>query len=1013
MSLAFGADGRLWVGTQDGAASYDGRDWNPLDLPAREVSNYVEAVLPDSSGNVWLGRQDGGVALWRQGAWTRFTRQHGLPAERVNALAETQDASGKRTLWAGTFGGGLCRLEGSRWVPWSGQGKVPNRIWRLFPSKTHPGALWVCGDEGAVLVQEGLATPVPGLPPLSVNALLETRDDEGREELWVSTFGRGVGRLRRERLTVLSRKDGLPSDLCTDLAETRARTGGRVIWISTVGGLVRWEGGRHRTFDSRSGLPTDTVYRLLPDPYRADGLWIGTHGAGVLYYSDGGWLRHDGLSGLQGNTVLSLAPGLGEGSEASMLAGTNVTVNRWKEGRWTPMKIPAPLLGNRINALAEVRGPKGDPVLWVGSLGGLGRLERGRWTLFQQGSGLPHSQVTALLAVPGPEEEVWVGTQGGGLAHLLRGRWTYHSSRTGLPSDVVLALARTPDPDGGYTLWAGLRGGGLARYRRGVWRYWNREGGFPNNVVAGLCCAMTPEGPRLWVGTQGRGLFIADPVAEDPIFHLIEEDLDEPLPSHLAYAVAVDPRGRIYASTPQGILRLSPGPGGRYRLDQYTDRDGLPSLQCTSALAFDRAGHLWAGTILGAGELDPGLPDPVETSRPLNVSLVGPDHRELPLGGSDFPPGTRSAAFLSTLLATPWPDALQVRTQLVGFEEQPTGWGRERRREFLNLPPGTYTFLLWAREGRGQVLGPLRRDFRILPAFWETWTFRILTGLALILLGITFLRWRIRSVTRRNLDLQSLVAARTSDLETANAQLHREVEERIRAERVKDEFVAVVSHELRTPLTAIRGALWLLAHGVGGESTAQGGALVQLAERNSLRLLALVSDLLDIQKIETGQLRLTFQPVDLREVALQALESYGSLAEAYHIRFQLMEEGRPLPILADPSRLDQALANLLSNAAKFSPKGATVWVTLAASAGHARVTVTNQGVPIPEAFRPRIFQKFAQADGSSTRAAGGTGLGLAITKALVEAHGGVISFQSGPEGTAFWFELPLAPKAGA
>jgi signal transduction histidine kinase/ligand-binding sensor domain-containing protein len=1007
MSMAFGADGRIWAGTQDGAAWYDGRDWNPMDMPGREVSNYVEAVLPRADGTVFFGRQDGGIACWREGAWSRYTRKEGLPVERVNALAETTDDQGARTLWAGTFGGGLCRLEGNRWVPWSGRGEVPTRIWRLIPSTSRPGALWVCGDQGAALVQGGVATPLPDLGKVSVNAVLESRDEGGHPDLWISTFGRGVARLRDGRLTFLTRAEGLPSDLSTDLAETRSLQGGRVIWCSTVGGLVRWEADRLQVFDSRWGLPTDTVYRLRADPYRADGLWIGTHGAGILYYRDGGWLRHDALSGLPGNIVLSLAPGLGEGREASVLAGTNVAVARWQGGCWTAVPIPEPLKGNRINALAEVRGRSGRPVLWVGSLRGLGRLEGGRWTLFEQGHGLPNNQVIALLVRPGATEDVWVGTQGGGLAHRVNDTWTYHSTKTGLPSDFVVSMAESPDADGGYTLWVGLRGGGLARYRKGTWRYWNRDRGFPNNVVGALRFAQTPAGPRLWVGTQGRGLIYADPSEEDPTFHLLEEDLDELLPSRLIYQIVVDGQGRIYASTPQGVLRLVPRSGKGYRMEQYTDQDGMPSVQCTSGLTLDRQGHLWVGTILGAGELDPGLPDPKEVPRPLSVSLFGTTHRELTAREVELPSASRSATFVSTLCATPRPDTILVRTQLEGFEEQPSTWTRERSREFLNLPAGHFTFLLWAREGNGPVLGPQRMEVRILPAFWETWTFRLVGLAAVLMLGFAFVRWRMGAVNRRNIALESLVAERTHDLGAANENLTREVEERVRAERLKDEFVSVVSHELRTPLTSIRGALGLLKHGVGGEGGPEAQNLVQLAERNSLRLLALVNDLLDIQKIEAGQLPLTLQHLDLREVAQQALETYGSLAATQQVRLQLVPGEGALAILGDPARLEQVFANLLSNATKFSPKGATVWITLADTAGFARVAVTNEGAPIPDAFRSRIFQKFAQADGSSTRAAGGTGLGLAITKALVEAHQGTIGFQSDANGTVFWFELPL------
>lgn len=1008
MSMAFSPEGRLWVGTQDGAAWYDGHDWNTLDLPGREISNYVESVLPRKDGSVCFGRQDGGIAVWSKGTWRRYSRQDGLPTERINALAETFTSEGAPVLWAGTFGGGLHTLEGSKWVPWRGEGNVPSRIWRLIPSIQHPGALWVCGDHGLARIEQGRAWTLPGMPKVSVNAVLESRDAQGREDVWISTFGQGMARYYKGELTFLQRKQGMPSDLCTDVAQTESLAGNRLVWFATVGGLVRWEEGRMEIFDARRGLPTYTIYRLRSDPFRADGLWVGTHGAGVVYYREGGWMRHDALSGLPGNIVLSLANGWPNAHGPSVLAGTHLGVARWQEGRWTTVKIPAQLQGNRINALAEFKGPSGKPVLWVGSLSGLGRLENGAWKVFDRGSGLPYAQVTSLLVVPGPREDVWVGTQGGGLAHYVDGAWSLHGTAQGLPSEAVLALATTPDPDGGHTVWAGLKGGGLARFRKGVWRYWNRDQGLPNNVIGGLFYAQRSDAPRLWIGTQGRGILFLDPREEHPTFHNLEDQLDSPLPSQLIYQLCEDPAGRVYANTPQGVVRLVPNGDRHYRLEQYTEVDGLPSAQGTSALLLDHQAHLWAGSILGAGELNTQLPDGKDVQRPLALTVLDQNGKEIEEGATPLPRKGRSLTFLGTLLATPRPEKILFRSQLEGFEDQPSLWTRDPKREYLNLPVGTFTFLLWVRDERGKEIGPLRREVRIPPTMWETWPFRVMVMLLLAGGLWLLLRWYLGRITRQRAILENLVHERTLDLETTNLRLQREVEERTRAESVKDEFLAVVSHELRTPLTAIRGALGLLEHSFKAEPSSQISELVTLADRNSRRLLALVNDLLDIQKFETGHMSLERQPLDLKEAVNRSLHAYGGLSATYRCSFSLDAEEGAMSILGDPSRLEQILANLLSNAAKFSPDGSTVRVSITRTETRARVAVTNQGLPIPQEFRPRIFQKFAQADGSSTRAAGGTGLGLAIAKALVEAHGGSIGFTSDETATTFWFELPLA-----
>ena len=241
----------------------------------------------------------------------------------------------------------------------------------------------------------------------------------------------------------------------------------------------------------------------------------------------------------------------------------------------------------------------------------------------------------------------------------------------------------------------------------------------------------------------------------------------------------------------------------------------------------------------------------------------------------------------------------------------------------------------------------------------------------------------------------------------------RDVTEYKQAERMKDEFVSVVSHELRTPLTAIKGALGLILGGVVGDLPAQTRSMLDVANRNSDRLLVLINDILDIQKIETGRMVFRREPVDLTRVVEQAIEANGAFAKSFGVVLSIVRGCDGARVSGDADRLGQVLTNLLSNAVKFSPPAGQVEVALARTDEGIRVSVIDRGPGIPASFRPRIFQKFAQADASDTRQKGGTGLGLSITKAIVERMGGRIGFESLPgERTTFYFELPeLRPEA--
>ncbi len=236
----------------------------------------------------------------------------------------------------------------------------------------------------------------------------------------------------------------------------------------------------------------------------------------------------------------------------------------------------------------------------------------------------------------------------------------------------------------------------------------------------------------------------------------------------------------------------------------------------------------------------------------------------------------------------------------------------------------------------------------------------------------------------------------------------RDITERRRIDRMKNEFISTVSHELRTPLTSISGSLGLLAGGALGSLSEQAAQMVQIAWSNSQRLNLLINDLLDMEKVVAGKMRFDMQWRPLQPVVQHALEVNQSYAERFSVSYALRNEAPELVVQVDEQRLLQILANLLSNAAKFSPHGGRVEVVVKQREGWARVEVIDRGEGVDPAFRSRIFQKFSQADSSDTRSKGGTGLGLVISRELVQHMHGTIDFHSPPgQGATFFFELPL------
>lgn len=225
-------------------------------------------------------------------------------------------------------------------------------------------------------------------------------------------------------------------------------------------------------------------------------------------------------------------------------------------------------------------------------------------------------------------------------------------------------------------------------------------------------------------------------------------------------------------------------------------------------------------------------------------------------------------------------------------------------------------------------------------------------------------------------------------------------------ERLKNDFVATVSHELRTPLTAIIGSLNLVREHADGLDPEVAG-FIDMAAQNGERLAALINDVLDIEKIESGQMTVDLRPLPLRAVVEKAVRINQPYADLHQVRLQL-EAGPDALVAADADRLMQVLTNLLSNAAKFSPAQSAVSVRLLAMQTVARVEIQDRGPGIADQFRAQIFQRFERAATASTRSKGGTGLGLSISKALIEHMNGMIGFESAEgSGSTFYFELPL------
>lgn len=235
----------------------------------------------------------------------------------------------------------------------------------------------------------------------------------------------------------------------------------------------------------------------------------------------------------------------------------------------------------------------------------------------------------------------------------------------------------------------------------------------------------------------------------------------------------------------------------------------------------------------------------------------------------------------------------------------------------------------------------------------------------------------------------------------------RDITERKETDRMKEEFISTVSHELRTPLTSIKGSLGLIKSGITGELPAKLDAMLDIAHNNCDRLVRLINDILDMEKITAGKMEFKMSSINMQALLEQAISANQAYADKFNVSFALGDCPENALINGDRDRLMQVLANLLSNAAKFSPEGGLVDIVSIKTEDGFRVEVIDHGSGIPKKFHNQLFKRFSQADSSDNRSKDGTGLGLSISQAIIEHHRGLIGFTSEEGlGSTFYFELP-------
>ncbi len=1029
--------GFMWFGTKDGLNRFDGYNFvvyrfNPFDSTTVS-SNYITSLFEDSRGLIWVGTYDGGLNVFDRAK--EIFHKVDLSDDSISLRnsyeikAVTEDDEGN--IWVATSGDGLFRL------------KLINEKNLNYTSKRFYN---IPGNDNSI----------------SSNQVFSLVFD-GDGFLWIGTSN-GLNRLDRKtgvftRYSVITRNKAASRNEVSESISSVYKTKDGSLWLGTLGGLVKfnpndgkfsyfphrydlvrygWGNIIHIAEDREGNLWLATPAELMkfntktesyssfthnPSDFQSisfnsvssvyidntDLLWIGTTGMGIDYYDPKAnrfnvfSLNADKLTRTGGFSVRAVM----EDNVGNVWISADV-LYRWyrKTGqvqRFEKNRGDQALFGNTI-VFSIIQSKDGN--IWTATTEGLFRYHPGNGSVKRykfdpaDRNGIPQKEVYTVYE--DPDGLIWIATEKYLCKLTDAEKGVFHSvlyySGPSFNEQVRPIIFR----DINRQLWLGTKFGlFLFNTKNETFKLYKNNPGQPNTLnnsnIKSICPDPLYPERYLWIGTNG-GLNRFDNQTKT-FFYYTEEN---GLPNNVIYGILSDDENNLWMSTNGGLSKLNTQTG---IFTNFDVNDGLQSSEFNTGAYFkSKTGELYFGGIKGLNYFFPGDIKENESVPQVVLSKIRFGDKNLsyktdPEILSQAVENTKRivlshkediVTFEFAALEFSSPRKVQYAYLLENYSNKWINTGGNRSVTFTHLPPGEYVLKVKATNSDGVWNNDaLSVEMVVKPPWNQTWLAYISFGLALLILLILIRRYEMNRIRLRN-------QLKFEKIETDALR---------NTDQMKSQFFTNISHEFRTPLTLILGHIENLLSSVISDNEK---SKLKVVGRNARRLLTLINQLLDLSKLESGNMELNTSQFNLISFLKNVLFSFESVAAGKNIRLSFETTLEEIPVVFDLDKMEKVFCNLISNALKFTNNGGEIKAGIKnINSNYIEIFLADNGRGIPEKNLPFIFDRFYQVEESGMQNFEGTGIGLALVKELIQLHGGYVTVSSKVGvGTEFVIFLP-------